>query len=123
MFNSSRFLAFIVALLVISSFLFIFIFHDFFFAAKNPAVESAHDDYNDTDGTFASEIGILLPIIIDGRETTALMSAAHLNFQKAVDFCEENNMALPEKPFEIQSLQYVENGNPRIAPTKFKTFL
>ena len=109
--NSSRCLAFIVPFLVLSSFLFIFIFKDFFLGQKLalPAEPNDNDTYETDDITpFGSDI--LLPIIIDGEKRTALMSSEDLFYQDAVDFCKENNMSLATKPFQVQSLQGVERG-------------
>ena len=109
--NSSRCLAFIVPFLVLSSFLFIFIFKDFFLVQKltQPDEPNDNDNYETDDETlFGSDI--LLPIIIDGEKRTALMSSEDLFYQDAVDFCKENNMSLATKPFQVQSLQGVERG-------------
>ena len=115
MLNSSRCLAFIVPFLVLSSFLFIFIFKDFFLVQKQsrPA-EPDHDDTYETDDIIPSGSDILLPIIIDGENRTALMSFEHLFYKDAVDFCKDNNMSLATKPFQVQSLQGVESGKQNI---------
>ena len=111
MFNSSRCLAFIVPFLVLSSFLFIFIAKDYFLVPKQsrPA-EPDHNDTYEADDIIPFGSDILLPIIIDGENRTALMSSDYLFYKDAVDFCKENNMSLATTPFQVQSLQGVESG-------------
>ena len=81
---------------------------------SRPAEPTYFDNY-ETDILFASGSDKLLPIIIDGKNTTAVMSSEHLKYEAAVDFCREKNMNLPEKPFEVQSLNCVEKGQPRFS--------
>jgi hypothetical protein len=111
MLSSSRCLAFIVPFLVLSSFLFIFVFKDFFFVPKlsRPAAPD-HNDYYETDDMKPSGNSTLLSIIIDGKNKTAVMSSKHLLYKEAVEFCKEKNMSLAQKPFEVQSLKGVEKG-------------
>ena len=112
--NSSCFLAFLVPFLLLSSSLLLFLFKDFFFAIEKTPTEPNYDDVlnNEDDDliSFENDSDIFLPIIIDGKNITAVMSPVHLMFQEAVDFCKEKNMTLPEKPFEVQSLQDFERG-------------
>ena len=84
---------------------------DIFFviAISRPAEPIYNDDY-ETQSLIINGSDKLLPIIIDGKNTTAVISSKQLRYQKAIDFCKEKNMNLPEKPFEVQSLKGVERG-------------
>ena len=86
-------------------------FKDFFFVGKlsRPA-EPDHNDTYETDDIIPSGSDLILPIIIDGENKTAVLSSAHLFYQEAVDFCKEKNMSLAKKPFQVKSLEGVESG-------------
>ena len=73
--NSSRFLAFIVPFLLLSSFVLLFLFKDFFFAFENRPGDPNHNENLNNEVvdliSFENDADIFLPIIIDGINITA----------------------------------------------------
>ena len=111
MVSSSRLFAFIVPFLILSSLFLLFLFKDVLFPTQNRPAEPNQDDFDEISNLINNSF--LLPITIDGKNTTAVLSAKYLIYQKAVDFCVGKNMIFPEKPFRVQSLQGLEKGKPR----------
>jgi len=108
MVSSSRLFAFIVPFLILSSLFLLFLFKDVLFPTQNRPAEPNQDDFDEISNLIDNSF--LIPIIIDGKNTTAVLSAKYLMYQDAVNFCVEKNLTLPEKPFQVQSLQDVKGG-------------